>query len=158
MKINRKKFEKIAQEMIKNIKEDQKRLDAYFNSEQFRKDLSICHHFFYENQEDKFQIDNEEMIYFPGKYPISHSTLNDMVEAVHQNTKNKDYIHEHHNPFPHSVIEYDGLIFRIINGQGTVLQICEKKRYNEWQKEMPERMEGIKDKYGEDGEIEWGYE
>lgn len=131
---NKNFFDKIAQDLLRNIQERDAKYKAYFESRKFKNDLKKVRAFFKENP-DEDEIDNESAMYFPENNPLSEERIVDFIESVHTCTDPKDYRTEEHNHLPHVVLEYEDLICRILSGQGTHFQIWRKEAYESWQEE-----------------------
>lgn len=121
---------KAIEEFVRSLSDKQQELKEYLESEKFNKNLRKIKRFF-KNAKNKC-IDDEGAHYHPESFPLSSDQIAKMVEAVQNNAECSKRFSEADNQFPNESCEYKGLIFRIMNGQGTSFQIWDKTQYYEW--------------------------
>ena len=150
MKNQKEITDKIIDGIIEEIRGQQDKREKYVKSGRADRaiDLLKVHIANTKNESERGYIYNESIRYHPEKNPMLEEDFSELVSSVLDFAKLDRTIEEKHNPFPHKVFEYRGMIFRIMHGQGTAIQMWDKSIYEEWQKGMPEKMKKIKEECG----------
>jgi len=118
--------------LIREFLNEMKEMENYVKEKTFLKTLNEVKSFMKEKEVE--WIDSEEILYCPDDFPFSLEDFFYLVDAItHYNDhlEESKQVEEKDNPFEHRVCEYDGLIFRVMSGQGTMSQIIEKGKYYE---------------------------
>ena len=119
------KKENFYQEVIDAASDRIKRQEEYWDSEDFHKDAKIISYYLETND----YLDNETLLYSDEtKYPISERKFCFFMTCLLEKYGMEHY-HSEDIPFENFVFEWNGIIFRILFGQGTALQAWNKKSY-----------------------------
>lgn len=116
--------------LVAELKRQDEELSSYICSEQFCEDTYAVVDFLQSHE----CIDNEHLLYFPEDGPMSEGDFCRYVRAVERICEKEDksiFVEEEDNPFENREWERYGVIFRIMYGQGTCIQIWNKEAYEQ---------------------------
>lgn len=126
--------ENFLDKWIQEMKEKDRKKKEYIISEDFVEDTRSITEYLQTHD----CLDEEHLRYFPDDGPVSGKKLIFYIESVKllHEEENGEFFNEDDNPFANAEWERYGLVFRIMCGQGTCMQIWNKEEYEKFREEI----------------------
>ena len=122
---------------ILRLKEKEEKRKQYFISGEANKDIQKIKDYFktVKRCQDRY-LDSRFMLSDQNGSPITGDGIEDLVITVMRYAPHAIYTTEKDNEFSNEVYEYRDLMFRIMVGQGTLMQIWDKNNYENFRREI----------------------